>query len=44
MAVASGKAIVSTNPDVPANMETGDSSLEVVANGIPSKAVTVMVN
>jgi hypothetical protein len=44
MAVATGKAIVSTNFDVPEKMETGDSSLEVVANGIPSKAVNVTVN
>ena len=44
MAVATGKAIVSTHFDVPANMETGASSLEVVANGIPSKKVTITVN
>jgi hypothetical protein len=35
---------VSTNFDVPAGMETGASSLEVVANGIPSKPVAVTVN
>ncbi len=44
MAVATGKAIVSTHFDVPADAETGDSSLEVVANGIPSKAVAISVN
>jgi len=44
MGVATGKTIVSTNFDVPAKMETGDSSLEVVANGIPSKAVSITVN
>jgi hypothetical protein len=44
MAVATGKAIVSTNFDVPAGMETGASTLVVVANGIPSKAVSVTVN
>jgi hypothetical protein len=44
MAVATGKAIVSTNFDVPAGTETGASSLEVVANGIPSKRVTITVN
>jgi len=44
MAVATGSAIVSTNFDVPAKMETGASSLVVVANGIPSKAVSVTVN
>lgn len=44
MAVATGNAIVSTNIDVPARMETGASSLVVVANGIPSKAVSITVN
>ena len=44
MAVATGKVIVSTNFDVPEKMETGASSLVVVANGIPSKAVSVTVN
>ena len=44
MGVATGTAIVSTNFDVPAGAETGVSSLEVVANGIPSAAVTVTVN
>ena len=44
MAVATGNAIVSTNFDVPAGTETGTSSLVVVANGIPSPAVTITVN
>ncbi len=44
MGVATGSAIVSTNFDVPAGMETGTSSLVVVANGIPSQPVTVTVN
>jgi hypothetical protein len=44
MGVATGSKIVSTNFDVPAGMETGASSLEVVANGIPSSAVAVTVN
>jgi len=44
MGVATGAAIVSTNFDVPAVAETGTSSLELVANGIPSAAVTVTVN
>ncbi len=44
MAVATGKATVSTHFDVPADLETGASSLEVVANGIPSKKVTITVN
>jgi hypothetical protein len=43
MAVATGSAIVSTNFDVSAKMETGASSLVVVANGIPSKAVSITV-
>jgi len=44
MAVATGSRIVSTNFDVPSTMETGASTLEVVANGIPSVAVSVTVN
>ena len=44
MGVATGRARVSTNFDVPAAAETGSSSLEVVANGIPSQPVTIMVN
>jgi hypothetical protein len=44
MGVATGDAIVSTNFDVPAGMETGASSLEVVANGIPSTAASITVN
>jgi hypothetical protein len=43
MGVATGTATVSTNFDVPAAMETGASSLEVVANGIPSAAVSITV-
>jgi hypothetical protein len=44
MGVATGSAIVSTNFDVPATMETGASSLEVVTNGIPSAPVSITVN
>jgi hypothetical protein len=44
MAIATGSAIVSTNFAVPANMETGASTLEVVANGIKSKAVSIFVD
>jgi len=44
MAVATGKATVSTNFDVPVKMETGASTLVVVANGIPSKSVSITVN
>lgn len=44
MGVATGSATVSTNFDVPSGMETGASSLEVIANGIPSGAVSITVN
>jgi hypothetical protein len=44
MGVATGSAIVSTNFDVPSGMETGASSLVVVANGIPSNPVSLTVN
>jgi WD40 repeat protein len=44
MGVATGSAAVSTSFDVPSSMETGSSKLEVVANGIPSTAVSVTVN
>jgi Kelch motif len=44
MAVATGAKTVSTNFDVPAGIETGASSLAVVANGIPSVAVDVTIN
>lgn len=43
MGVATGSAIVSTNFDVPANIEAGASELYVVANGIPSNPVAVIV-
>jgi hypothetical protein len=43
MAVATGSASVSTKFDVPANMETGPSSLVVVANGIPSTSFPITV-
>ena len=44
MGVATGNTTVSTNVDVPSGMETGASSLVVVANGIPSTPVSVTVN
>jgi hypothetical protein len=44
MGVATGSTIVSTNIDIPSGMETGASTLEVVANGIPSKKVSLTVN
>ncbi len=43
MGVATGSATVSTQFDVPANTETGASTLVVVANGIPSNAVNITV-
>ena len=43
MAVATGNKSVSTNFDVPSGMETGASSLVVIANGIPSNPVSVTV-
>jgi hypothetical protein len=44
MAVATGSAIVSTSFDVPTGIETGASTLVVVANGISSASVAVTVN
>lgn len=43
MGVATGKKIVSTNFDVPSGMETGASSIVVVANGIPSQPQSITV-
>jgi hypothetical protein len=43
MAVATGTKIVSTWFDVPTNIGTGASSLEVVANGIPSLPINITV-
>lgn len=43
MGVATGTETVSTNFDVPATMETGASTLVVVANGIPSSPVSITV-
>ena len=34
---------VKTNVDIPADMETGPSYLEVVANGIPSERYTIQI-
>jgi len=44
MGVATGTKAVSTKFDVPAGIETGASTLVVVANGIPSAAVAVTIN
>jgi hypothetical protein len=44
MGVATGSHLVSTNFDVPEGIETGASTLVVIANGIPSTAVNITVN
>jgi hypothetical protein len=44
MGVATGSEAVSTYFDVPSSVGTGASTLEVVANGIASKAVNVSVS
>jgi len=44
MAVATKKQVVSTRFDVPAAIETGASTLQVVANGLASNAVNITVN
>ncbi|MGD0190337.1 MAG: hypothetical protein ABSD74_06315 [Rhizomicrobium sp.] len=44
MGVATGNATVSTNFDVPSSIETGASTIVVVANGIPSAPVSITVN
>ncbi len=44
MGVATGSLVVSTHFDVPASMDKGPSTLQVVANGIASKPVNVMVS
>lgn len=43
MGVATGSLIVTTTFDVPAGIELGAASLEVVANGIPSAPVAITV-
>jgi hypothetical protein len=44
MGVATGAKLVSARFDVPAGIGLGPSTLEVVANGIPSAAVAVTIN
>lgn len=44
MGVATGSTVVSTNFDVPSGIETGASTLYVIANGIPSAGVAVTVS
>jgi hypothetical protein len=43
MGVATGGAPVSTQADLSTQLETGISTLQVVANGIPSNGVTVQI-
>ncbi|HEY6577909.1 MAG TPA: hypothetical protein VIY09_01175, partial [Rhizomicrobium sp.] len=43
MAVATGNQTVSTHFDVPSGIETGASTLVVIANGIPSAPVSITV-
>jgi hypothetical protein len=43
MGVATGSTIVSTQFDVPMNIETGSSDIQVVANGISSAKTTVSI-
>ncbi|MBA3963231.1 MAG: hypothetical protein H0X40_15210 [Chthoniobacterales bacterium] len=43
MGIATGSTIVSTMVDLPANVETGRSTIEVVANGIASGARRITV-
>ena len=43
MAVATGQTPVSTNFDVPGAIDAGDSTIQVVANGIASPGIHVMV-
>ena len=43
MAIATGSTVVSTMVDVPANAETGASSIAVVANGIASRPKRVTI-
>ena len=43
MGVATGTATITTNFDVPSTIETGASTLVVIANGIPSEPVSITV-
>ena len=44
MGVATGSALVRARFDLPPNVQSGPSTLEVVANGIPSVAAAVTIN
>jgi hypothetical protein len=43
MGVATGASVITTSVEIPRDLEAGDSTIEVVANGIPSKAVNVKI-
>jgi hypothetical protein len=43
MGVATGAAVITTNLTIPANLELGDSVLEVIANAIPSAPFEVTI-
>jgi hypothetical protein len=43
MGVATGAAIITTQVEIPSDLELGDSELFVVANGIPSEAFAITV-
>ena len=43
MGVATGAAVITTNVELPADLETGESALFVVANGIPSLSFDLSV-
>jgi hypothetical protein len=43
MGVATGARVITTNVRLPVDIETGESDLFVVANGIPSIARPVVV-
>jgi hypothetical protein len=43
MGVATGSSVITTHVAIPFNLEAGESTLEVVANGIPSEAARVHV-
>jgi hypothetical protein len=44
MGISTGSTIVSTNFDVPSSIETGGSTLLVIANGIPSAGIAVTIS
>lgn len=44
MGVATGATVITTNVDIPGDLDLGDAMLFVVANGIPSKPFAVTVS